>query len=53
VIEHPLYALTIIDSAMGWFESIEISDKSIYTATTAFENVWLSCYPQPLFAIID
>jgi len=29
--KHTLYALTIIDPAMGWFESIEIPDKSMYS----------------------
>ena len=53
VIEHTLYDQTIIDPATGWFESVEISNKTMYNAVVAFDNLWLSRYMRPLIATID
>jgi hypothetical protein len=40
-----LHCLTMIDPATGWFEIVEIPDKSSQTVANAFEMTWLSRYP--------
>ena len=45
--KHVLRALTAIDPATGWFEIVEIPDKSSETVMDAFNNTWFSRYPRP------
>jgi hypothetical protein len=48
-----LHCLTMIDPATGWFEIVEIPDKSSQTVANAFEMTWLSRYPWPTEVVMD
>jgi hypothetical protein len=46
---HTLRALTLIDPVTGWFEVIATPDKNAHTVMEAFNNMWLTRYPQPQY----
>src|SRR5512145_1201594 len=48
-----LQCLTMIDPATGWFEIVEIPDKSSQTVANAFEKTWLAPYPWPTEVVMD
>jgi hypothetical protein len=48
-----LLALTAIDPATGWFEIVDINDKTAGTVMDAFHNQWLCRYPRPTKIIFD
>jgi len=48
-----LYCLTMIDPATGWFEIVQINDKSSFETATELEITWLSRYPLPVVVIAD
>jgi hypothetical protein len=50
---HSLLALTMIDPASGWFETVEATNKSATSIQDLFHNTWLSCYPRPQFIVFD
>ena len=43
----------MIDPAAGWFEVIEVKDRTADTVSAAFDNAWLSCYPRPMYIGFD
>jgi hypothetical protein len=49
----PLLALTMLDPATGWFEIIEIPDKTSAIVATKFDQTWLCRYPRPQRCICD
>jgi hypothetical protein len=49
----PLLALTMIDSATGWFEIVEATNKSATSIQDLFHNTWLARYPRPQFIVFD
>ena len=48
-----LLAFTAIDPATGWFEVIDIPDKTSGTVMDAFHEQWLCRYPRPTKVIFD
>ena len=46
---HTLRALNMIDPVTGWFEVTDIADKNANTVMEAFNNTWLTRYPQPQY----
>jgi hypothetical protein len=50
---HTLRALTMIDPVTGWFEVIAIPDKNEHAVMDAFNNTWLTRYPQPQYIGYD
>jgi hypothetical protein len=42
-----LRALTIVDPATGWFEVKDVPNYTANSMQAAFDEVWLSRYPQP------
>ena len=48
-----LLALTAIDTATGWFEIVDINDKTAGTVMDAFHNQLLCHYPRPTKIIFD
>ena len=48
-----LLVLTVIDIATRWIEIVRLHDKRSETVALAFDRIWMSCYPRPLFAIFD
>ncbi len=48
-----LSALTCIDPATGWFEMIEIPDKTAESIMEAFNDIWLCRYPRPQMVRFD
>jgi hypothetical protein len=48
-----LSALTYIDPATGWFEMIEIPDKTAESVMEAFNYIWLCQYPRPQMVRFD
>jgi hypothetical protein len=48
-----LCALTMIDPVTGWLEVIAIPDKNAHTVMEAFNNTWLTRYPQPQYKRYD
>jgi hypothetical protein len=51
--EITLNAMTICDPATGWFEIIEVPDKSANTAARKLNQAWLTRYPRPERCIFD
>jgi hypothetical protein len=43
----------MIDSATGWFEIIEATNKSATSIQDLFHNTWLERYPQPQSIVFD
>jgi hypothetical protein len=52
-LSYPLLALTMIDSATGWFEIIKATNKSATSRQDLFHNTWLARYPWPQFIFFD
>jgi hypothetical protein len=50
---HTLRALTMIDPVANWFEVTDIADKNASTVMEAFNNTWLTRYPQPQYIGYD
>ena len=50
---HTLCALTMTDPVTTWFEVTAILDKSADTVMEAFNNTWLTRYPQPQYIVYD
>jgi hypothetical protein len=48
-----LSALTCIDPATGWFEMIEVPDKTAESVMEAFNDIWLCRYPRPQMVRFD
>jgi hypothetical protein len=48
-----LLALTMIDSATGWFEIVKAKNKSATSIQDLFHNTWLARYPQPQIIVFD
>jgi transposase InsO family protein len=48
-----LQAFTAIDPATGWFEVVDIKDKSAGTVMDAFHEQWLCRYPRPKKVVFD
>jgi hypothetical protein len=48
---HSLLAVTMIDSATGWFEIFKATNKSATSIQDLFHNTWLACYPQRQFIV--
>ena len=48
-----LHCLTMIDPATGWFEIVEIADKSAFEVASALELTWLQRYPWPTEVVMD
>jgi hypothetical protein len=48
-----LIALTMIDSATGWFEIVKAKNKSATSIQDLFHNTWLARYPQPQIIVFD
>jgi hypothetical protein len=48
-----LFALTMIDSATGWFEIVKARSKSATSIQDLFHNIWLACFPRPQFIVYD
>jgi hypothetical protein len=48
-----LQAFTAIDPATGWFEVVDIKDKSAGTVMDAFHEQWLCRYPRPTKVVFD
>jgi len=48
-----LNAMTICDPVTGWFEIVEIPDKTAETAGKKLDQVWLCRYPRPVRCIYD
>jgi hypothetical protein len=44
---HSLLTLTMIDPGTGWFEIVEITNKSATYIQDLFHNTWLTRYPRP------
>ena len=42
-----LHAMTFIDPATGWFEIVEIEEKSSSSMSEKLDTVWLNRYPRP------
>jgi len=45
--------MTLIDTATGWLEIVEIPNKNSQTLATLLVRVWLSRYPLPQKLIVD
>jgi hypothetical protein len=43
----------MIDTATGWFEIFEATNKSAKSIQDLFHNTWLARYPQPQFIAFD
>jgi hypothetical protein len=50
---HSLLALTMIDSATGWFEIVQANSKTATSIQDLFHNTWLAQYPRPQFIVFD
>ena len=48
-----LHALTMIDPATGWFEIVEIDEKSADEMANRLEFTWLARYPWPTEVVMD
>jgi hypothetical protein len=48
-----LLALTIIDTATGWFEIVKATNKAKTSIQDLFHNTWLVRYPRPQFIVFD
>ena len=48
-----LHCLTMIDPATGWFEIVEITDKSAMEVASALELTWLQLYTWPTEIVMD
>jgi hypothetical protein len=48
-----LLALTMIDPATGWFETVEATNKSATFIQDLFHITWLARYPQPQFIVFE
>ncbi len=51
--EITLHCLTMIDPATGWFEIIEIPNKSSDEIANLFEMTWINRYPWPAQVVMD
>jgi hypothetical protein len=49
----PLWCVTMIDPATGWFEMREIPDKRADTIANIVEQAWFTRYPWPTQIIFD
>jgi transposase InsO family protein len=43
----------MIDPASGWFEVKDVPDFTAMSTQSAFDEVWLSRYPQPEIIVFD
>jgi hypothetical protein len=43
----------MIDPAIGWFEIVETTNKSVTSIQDLFHNTWLERYPRPQFIAYD
>jgi hypothetical protein len=50
---HPLFALTMIDPATGWFEIVEAKNNLTKSIQELFHDIWLARYPRPQFIVFD
>ena len=48
-----LHCLTMIDPATGWFEIVEIANKTAIEVANQFEKTWLNRYPWPKQVVMD
>jgi hypothetical protein len=50
-----LLALTMIDPEIntGWFEIVEVTNKSETSIQDLFQNIWLAHYPRPQFIVFE
>ena len=48
-----LNALTMIDPATGWFEIIEIPERTANMVAQKFDDCWLARYPRPQYIGFD
>jgi hypothetical protein len=48
-----LLSFTMIDPSTGWFEVIDVKDKSAKESMNNFDDVWLSRYPIPAYIGFD
>src|SRR6476661_10848974 len=52
-VERVLNALTMADPSTGWFEIVEVPDRTALTVAQLFDQVWLCRYPRPVRIIHD
>jgi hypothetical protein len=50
---HSLLAFTMIDPATGWFEIVQVTNKSATSIQDLFHNTWLARYPQLQIIVFD
>jgi hypothetical protein len=48
-----MLTLTMIDPETGWFDIVEITNKSATSIQDLFHNIWLARYPQYQFIVFD
>ena len=48
-----LHAMTFINPATGWFEIVEIEEKSSSSMSQKLDTVWLNRYPRPRCIVFD
>jgi hypothetical protein len=46
-------SLIMIDPVTGWFEIVEVTNKSATSIQDLFHNTWLARYPRPQFIVFD
>jgi hypothetical protein len=51
--ETELHCMTMIDPATGWFEIVQIPERTADVAANLFELTWLNRYPRPQKVILD
>ena len=52
-IELEFLALTYIDPVSNLIELGRINDKTSSHVSQMFNNIWLSCYPRPMYCVHD
>jgi transposase InsO family protein len=50
---HSLLAVTLIDTATGWFEIVQANCKTATSIQDLFHTTWLAYYPRPQFIVFD
>ena len=48
-----LWAVTMIDPAMGWFEIADVTTKQADVVANIVEQAWLMRYPWPTQVVLD
>ena len=48
-----LWAVTMIDPATGWFETVSIDTKCANVIANTVEHTWFTCYPWPSQVVLD